>query len=295
MFYDSIEPLDVKESCEHSLLNNDYFLSAMAILAQRPPLIERLFITKEWNDKGVYRLRLCKDGCWREVTIDDLFPCEPRGQPLFSGCQNNELWMMLLEKAYAKVHGSYYLLKGGFVSEALLDLTGCPTSCYNLSDDCVQHFVANGQFWELLKHFWNEGYLLAFSTPGEERWTTMQPKRVHDDSVDQYMFRGEPKVTTVVDAEGRETAQRETRMPLGQGFAILQIRELDGGNVQLLQLRAPLGKYEWTGDWSERSAKWTPELLKEIKQGEREDIGGGAMYHQTEDDETDENVFWMSY
>ena len=52
---------------------------------------------------------------------------------------------MLLEKAYAKIHGSYYLLKGGYVAEALMDLTGCPTSCYNLKDDKIlqgaQHLV----------------------------------------------------------------------------------------------------------------------------------------------------------
>jgi hypothetical protein len=44
---------------------------------------------------------------------------------------------MLLEKAYAKIHGSYYLMKGGYAAEALMDLTGCPTSCYNLKDDFV--------------------------------------------------------------------------------------------------------------------------------------------------------------
>ena len=127
----------------------------------------------------------------REVTIDDMFPCEPRGQPLFTSCPNNELWMMLLEKAYAKLHGSYYLLKGGFVSEALMDLTGCPTSTYNLSDDFVQHFVHNGQFWELLKHFWNEGYLLALSTPGEERWSnpTLNEIMVDDKDKEKYLYK----------------------------------------------------------------------------------------------------------
>ena len=141
VFYDSIEPSDIKKSCINNLLNIDYFLSALSILAQRPPLIERLFITKEWNAEGIYRVKLCKGGEWIEVTIDDLFPCEPFGGPIFTSCQDNEIWMMLLEKAYAKVHGSYYLLKGGFVNEALIDLTGCPSQCYNLKDDYVQHFV----------------------------------------------------------------------------------------------------------------------------------------------------------
>ena len=98
---------------------------------------------------------------------------------------------MLLEKAYAKVHGSYYLTKGGFVSEALQDLTGCPTSSYNLSDESVLHFVANGQFWELLKHYWNEGYLLALSTPGEERWSSIHERQVADDNEDKFLYKYE--------------------------------------------------------------------------------------------------------
>lgn len=122
-------------------------------------------------------MRICKGGEWIQVTIDDLFPCEPFGEPLFTNCANNEIWVMLLEKAYAKVHGSYFLLKGGFVSEALQDLTGLPTACYNLKDDYVQHFINNGnQFWELIKYFYNEGYLLSFATNGEERWSQKHPK-----------------------------------------------------------------------------------------------------------------------
>jgi hypothetical protein len=83
---------------------------------------------------------------------------------------------MLLEKAYAKVHGSYFLTKGCYVNEALIDLTGCPTSCYNLKDDFVKHFIQNGQFWELIKYFQNEGYLLSMSTTGEERWSKQHQK-----------------------------------------------------------------------------------------------------------------------
>jgi calpain-15 len=78
------------------VLNDDYFLSALAILAQRPPLIERLFVTKEYNKEGVYRLRLHSGGQWHIITIDDFFPCEPKGAPLFAGCADNELWVMIL-------------------------------------------------------------------------------------------------------------------------------------------------------------------------------------------------------
>ena len=119
------------------MLGNEWFLSALAMLAERPALIERLFLTKEVNSLGVYRVKLCKNGEWTTVTVDDYFPCYPEGDPLFSKCHGNELWALLLEKAFAKIHGNYFLLRGGFVNEALLDLTGCPSISYDLEDEYV--------------------------------------------------------------------------------------------------------------------------------------------------------------
>jgi hypothetical protein len=39
---------------------------------------------------------------------------------------------VLLEKAWAKLHGSYDNIIGGYVSEALHDLTGAPTEDKNI-------------------------------------------------------------------------------------------------------------------------------------------------------------------
>jgi hypothetical protein len=44
---------------------------------------------------------------------------------------------MLLEKAYAKIHGNYQILKGGLVHEAIYDLTGCPVVSYEIEDEYV--------------------------------------------------------------------------------------------------------------------------------------------------------------
>ena len=140
IFYDTIEPNDIRMG----VLGDEWFLSALAVLAERPALVERLFITKEVNQHGIYRVKLCKNGEWVTVTIDDYFPCYPEGEPLFAKCHGNELWVLLLEKAYAKLHGNYYLLKGGYANEALLDLTGCPCISYDLEDEYVQHFIENG-------------------------------------------------------------------------------------------------------------------------------------------------------
>ncbi|KAH8060430.1 calcium-dependent cysteine-type endopeptidase [Aureococcus anophagefferens] len=43
------------------------------------------------------------------------------------------LWAPLLEKAYAKAHGSFKSISGGQIAEALLDLTGAPTFCVDFA------------------------------------------------------------------------------------------------------------------------------------------------------------------
>lgn len=60
------------------------------------------------------------------MVVDELLPCSPgTTEPLFSrSAQEGELWPALIEKAYAKLHGSYYALEGGNTAEALVDLTG---------------------------------------------------------------------------------------------------------------------------------------------------------------------------
>lgn len=145
-------------------------MSALACLAERPALVERLFITKEINNRGVYRVKICKNGEWVTVTIDDYFPCFPEGGPMFSRAHCNELWVLLLEKAYAKLHGNYLLLRGGYASEGLMDLTGCPTIFYDFGDEFVRMLVDSGEFWKLMRKADDEGFILAASMPGEERW-----------------------------------------------------------------------------------------------------------------------------
>ena len=48
-----------------------------------------------------------------------------------------ELWPMLIEKAYAKMYGSYPSIDGGLVDEALADLTNGAPYRFDLRDqDC---------------------------------------------------------------------------------------------------------------------------------------------------------------
>ncbi|CAG9329557.1 unnamed protein product [Blepharisma stoltei] len=242
IFSEEIEPYDVRQG----QLGDSWFMSALASLAERPALIERLFITKQVNSIGIYRIKLCKNGEWVTVTIDDYFPCFPMGQPIFSRANGNELWVLILEKAYAKLHGHYYLLKGGFANEGLIDLTGCPTAQFHFHDEDIQKLIESGQFWLMIKDFDEEGYILSASTQGEERWNEVN-------------FLG----------------TLEAGLLPGHAYTILSIKEAQGN--LLINLRNPWGKIDWNGDWSDGSAEWTAAMKRELNPVFDEDNGNFWM------------------
>ncbi len=117
----------------------------------KPYLIKKIFISEIYNIEGIYRLKFFKSGEWIEVTVDDYIPCYPKGGPIFSKNQDpNELWLSLLIKAFAKLHGGYYKLMNGNVKEALIDLTGFPTSELLLRDTAVYDMMKSDELWETI-------------------------------------------------------------------------------------------------------------------------------------------------
>lgn len=69
---------------------------------------------------------------------------------------------MLLEKAYAKLHGNYWALTGGLPHEALIDLTGKPTDHYDLKE-----VAKDSAFFEKMLTADQCGYLLCGETEGD--------------------------------------------------------------------------------------------------------------------------------
>lgn len=68
---------------------------------------------------------------------------------------------MLLEKAWAKVHGGYLNISSGLLDEAMHDLTGAPTSYYFL--DCNSSSTGE-EHWRLLLNAYNSDFLIASGT-----------------------------------------------------------------------------------------------------------------------------------
>lgn len=81
-------------------------------------------------------------------------------RPCFSQPVQNQLWVPLLEKAYAKAHGSYAAIIGGEVAEAMLELTSCPTETIAL---CTATFDSE-LVWEQLVSFAASAFPMGCAT-----------------------------------------------------------------------------------------------------------------------------------
>jgi Calpain family cysteine protease len=93
----------------------------------------------------------------------NLFACDSH---LVSRCNvqgfvTGEMWVSLLEKAYAKLHGSYYALDSGSLGNALVDLTGGVLTKMKLTSPEVAEQVRNGTLWSQMQCWVSWGYVLA--------------------------------------------------------------------------------------------------------------------------------------
>lgn len=144
VFSDDIAPDDIAQG----MLGNCYFLAALASCASAKDdhLLKDLII-EEGQDVGLYGVKFFVNGRWATVIVDDYFPCtqDANGawQPIFAKSKTHdgsppeqvELWVMIFEKAWAKLHGSYQATEGGWTEDALNYLTAGKTFNFNFDEN----------------------------------------------------------------------------------------------------------------------------------------------------------------
>jgi hypothetical protein len=101
---DTVSPEDVFQG----ELGNCYFLSAISALAEYDFRIKNIFGELKVNPNGFYMARIMFRGVYQEVVVDDFVPVGNNNYPLFAKpTKKNEIWVMILEKCWAKLFGSY--------------------------------------------------------------------------------------------------------------------------------------------------------------------------------------------
>ena len=80
----------------------------------KPELFSKIFVAKD-TKFGICTVRLCINGEWEEIIIDDMLPCYKKtlSYDLIFSKSKNQLWATLIEKALAKFFGNYNNLIGG--------------------------------------------------------------------------------------------------------------------------------------------------------------------------------------
>ena len=226
-------------------LGDCYFLSALAVLAARPRMVRRLFLAPDEGSAraaGAHLVRLCKDGAWITVLLDDALPCTASKRLAFSWGKRKQLWVPLLEKAWAKVHGSYAAIERGSVSEALAALTGAPCEVLRLraaegtGGGCDNAAAEPDLLWARLLSFVDARFPMGVSCG------------------------------TVAGQDGEVVVNfKAVGLQSQHAYSLLEVHQVAayGGQVKLLKIRNPWGRVAWNGAWCETSEMWTPALRAE--------------------------------
>ena len=107
----------------------------MNLLASIPNLIENIFESKEINEQNYYTLYIYINGDYQKLILDDFLPLVKDTTTLrFAKPDKEEIWLPLLEKAFAKTHGGYGSLITCDVAEVIQCFTGVPVEKFDIAD-----------------------------------------------------------------------------------------------------------------------------------------------------------------
>lgn len=235
-----------------SVLGDSWVISGLSAVATHPKLVRSLFyhpynprLTSAENVYGAYRVSVCKNGWWTSVVVDSYLPVIG-SLPKYTRSTPEvcEMWVSYVEKAYAKLHGSYARIVSGDPLMFIQDMTGFPTSRYD-DEFCKSRHGKAIEFMHSLEDHLRKNRILLVHTPCRDRSLPG-----HDND--------------------RHTLYTSSGLVMGHGYAVQRIVSFNEGGKStiLLQICNPWGEgVKWKGDWREDSPKWTmnPEAVEKCQ------------------------------
>jgi len=282
--FDGIDPSDLRQGS----LGDCWLMAAIAAVAEFPRRIEGIF--PGWMDPlptdGRHEVILfdVAKAAWVRVCVDEFVPCRPRrwfelhATPIFAQPEGNEMWVLLLEKAFAKTWGGYHKLKGGHPTIAWQALTGC-TKQLVISKVGPDYWEEYELDVEEQKRMMRKGRLDALPLAREEGAPTY-----NDRSLWRHIKDCDERNTIMaarIDGSTRANEHRSDGLVTDHAYSVIQAKEV--GAFRLLNLRNPFGGgIEWNGRWSDNDKAWTehPEVAITLKFQAADD---GAFWISAED------------
>lgn len=157
LYKDGVEAHDINQGG----LGNCYFLAVLGAAAGgkgNGNMIKKRFMNDELNEAGVVMVSMFVNGHEEWVIMDDYLPTI-NGKPCFvESKQEGEVWPCFLEKAWAKLMGSYARVESGKPVHAAQHLLGVSGRSYEHDDNEDRQKLERKCFEAKKRHF------LMFST-----------------------------------------------------------------------------------------------------------------------------------
>ena len=229
------------EDIQQGNIGDCYFFSVVGALCNYPDFFEKIFHTKEKSEEHVYGIYLYLNGKWKLVLVDDYFPIRDINfkQFYFSCSVDNELWVSLIEKAWAKVNGCYANIACGGLCGEVFDIL---TEAYTEHIEIINY--DKEEIWEKMENAVKKNYVMTAGTMDENQNIDLD----------------------------------EVGLSYSHAYTVINIYNVDTkkGSERLIKLKNPWRSNEFNGEWSNFSRKWTPELKQQCDfQG---DIDDGIFY-----------------
>uniref|UniRef100_A0A3P9JPL8 Calpain 9 n=1 Tax=Oryzias latipes TaxID=8090 RepID=A0A3P9JPL8_ORYLA len=230
-------------------LGDCWLLAAIASLTLKKDAMARVVPPDQdfdHNYAGIFHFQFWQHNKWLDVVVDDRLPTVRNRLIMLHSASNDEFWSALLEKAYAKLNGSYESLKGGSTMEAMEDFTGGVGEMYETKS-------APENLFSIMKKALDRGSMMGCSID----------------------------ITSSAESE----AKTSTGLVKGHAYSITGMEELQfrGQTVKLIRVRNPWGQVEWNGAWSDNSREWNYIDKKEKDRILQNSLEDGEFWMEFED------------